>query len=683
MKKIFIGLLSLMSISSLAGEPDQRMTYNMQRATDAVDKGDYDEALEYLDKELSKDNKNGYAYLLKTIIYGDKDELGRALSASILALKNLPKKDKETNSLVYGMQSDIYCEIGDTVKALEDLSKAIKLSPKSDLSYANRGRIYYKQKKYDLSDADYKKLISLNKKSKEGFMGLGLNRAAQKMWDEAIKQFNAVIDIDSTYSLAYSCRAESYLAKKEWDKASDDILKALEIDVDDNAFSMIQNLEEAPRKIMVSKLLNYTAKDPQNAEWPYYNGIIHEQNAEYKAAIDCYEESNRRDLSPVMLERIANCYFNLGQFNNSVTYANKALNLDPQCLTLLALRASSEYELDNMKEAIVQWDSILADNPYYDYGYYDRARTKMTMDDIEGAIEDLTVSITIDPTISAYYSPRAYLYQKLGKDKLAKQDFSKITELEKTPDDYVCSFYAYYALGDSQKAIEVMDTVLARDTTFNSYYSAACLYSRMNRLDDALRYLEKSFQKGLKNFVHLNYDYDMDPIRDLPEYKAMVKKYQDIAKENSISSGSDSGQSGNSDVVEIPFSKETGGNLYNVKCIVNDLPLSFVYDAESNTATLSQIEATFMIKNGYASKIDIVGTPKYFDKAGNVVEGNAIVIKKISFEGLELTNVKATVVAHQKSSLILGQTVLGRLGKIEIDNGKHVLRITKESSVKQ
>lgn len=43
---------------------------------------------------------------------------------------------------------------------------------------------------------------------------------------------------------------------------------------------------------------------------------------------------------------------------------------------------------------------------------------------------------------------------------------------------------------------------------------------------------------------------------------------------------------------------------------------------------------------------------------------------------IELTNVRASVVANQNAPLLLGQSVLQRLGKIEIDNEKRVIKIT-------
>jgi predicted aspartyl protease len=83
-----------------------------------------------------------------------------------------------------------------------------------------------------------------------------------------------------------------------------------------------------------------------------------------------------------------------------------------------------------------------------------------------------------------------------------------------------------------------------------------------------------------------------------------------------------------------------------------------------------------MFKNGYLSQRDIVGKERYMTADGNVSVGTTFILNHINFGGLELTGVRASVVASQKAPLLLGQTVLKRLGKIEIDNERRVLKIT-------
>ena len=80
----------------------------------------------------------------------------------------------------------------------------------------------------------------------------------------------------------------------------------------------------------------------------------------------------------------------------------------------------------------------------------------------------------------------------------------------------------------------------------------------------------------------------------------------------------------------------------------------------------------------YLNKSDVVGNAYFTDAVGNVNVGTIINLRKVDFGGVQLTNVKASVVRNQKAPLLLGQSILGRLGKIEIDNSQKILRITQQ-----
>lgn len=87
------------------------------------------------------------------------------------------------------------------------------------------------------------------------------------------------------------------------------------------------------------------------------------------------------------------------------------------------------------------------------------------------------------------------------------------------------------------------------------------------------------------------------------------------------------------------------------------------------------VEATFMVKNGYLTKDDVVGSSYFLDANGNVSEGTVINLRTVKFGDSELNNVKASVVSNLKAPLLLGQSILSRLGSVEIDNAKQVIRI--------
>lgn len=676
MKKYLI-LLAMLWVAMFVNADDVKRpdTYNYNRGLEKLSNENLEDALKYLNKELDENPKNGYALYYIAIIHYSQDEYGRALTTVDLALKNIPKKDAEVVAAAYNVRADIHMALEDTIKAIDDYASAIKVCPTGGNAYEKRAQIHYEQQKYDLSDADFRQLIQLDQGSLVGYMGIGRNCFCQKRWDEAIEQFNIVIKMYNDYSRAYSFRAEAFLAKERWAEATDDIVSALSIDGDDKAFVIMQGLKEPAFGMLKAKLKIQGMKNPNNPYWPYCIAVMYERNGEYEEAIPFYKEANSKDANYINLKRIAGCYYNIGDYNNALRYINQAIELDSTIVENISFKIDILENMGMIKETITELDKFLSLFPESDAAYYQRGWNRCYTGDEEGAIEDFTMLVTLDPEDAYSYVARADAYSRQGKTELAKADYLKVIELENSPEEYGCIHHAYQALGETEKAIAAIDTIIARNVDNNGvYYDAACLYSRMKNKEKALEYLGKCLEMGYNQFAHIRVDFDIDFIREEPEFKALIEKYESAAKAK-FRSSSEHKQTSEGITTEIPFTKENG--TCNVKCKINDLPLYFVFDTGASTVSLSMVEATFMMKNGYLDKRDVIGSEYFLDANGNINEGSVVNIRNVEFGGLKLENVRASVVKNQKAPLLLGQSVLGRLGTIEIDNNNHMLRINR------
>ena len=661
----------MLSLASLAQNIKRPESYNYQRGLEAMQEEKLQEALDFFNKDLKENPKNGYSYSWIAMLRGQNEEYGRALTAADLAIKYIPKKDAEYVIFAYTTRAGVYLHLGDTIKAMNDYALAIKAKPDESDLYEKRAQIYFEQESFELAAADYRKMIELNPGDVMGYMGLGRNANEQKKWEEAIKQFDYVTKLSNDYSSGYSFRAESYIGLEKWNEATDDIVSALSLEWDRKAMYLATSLKEPAFTMLVSKMKIQSIKSPNEARWPYVMATMYQQNKQYKKAIESYEEANKRNASPVILRWISQCYSEMGLYDKALNSINQALNMDSTDLVNLERKANILYEMGNAKSAIDVYSQVLNTQPEYAFGYYRRGWFKELSGDFDGAVEDLSMCVVLDPEESYAFETRGDIYMKQGKKDLAEADFRKVIEIENTPDKYNCIHYAYQGLGQYDKAIETMDTIIARnEDRAGSYYDAACLYARMDRKQKALEYLEKSLELGYRRFAHIAKDQDMDPIRDLDEFKALINKYKQAEdSSNTTSSGNiDTSVVDTSYVTEIPFTKESG--VCKVKCKINGLPLHFVFDTGASDVTLSMVEATFMMKN------DLIGSQRYMDANGDVNVGTIINLKEVSFGEQSLNNVRASVVRNQKAPLLLGQSVLGRLGKIEIDNSKQVLRIT-------
>lgn len=651
-------------------------SYNYQRGLEAMQDEKRQEALEFFNKDLKENPKNGYSYSWIAMLRGQNEEYGRALTAADLAIKYLPKKDAEYIIFAYTTRAGVYLHLEDTVKAMSDYDTAIKVKPDEGALYEKRAQIYFEQERYDLAAADYHKMIELNPGDVMGYMGLGRNANEQRNWTEAIKQFDYVTKLSSDYSSGYSFRAESYIGLEKWNEATDDIVSALALEWDRKAMYLATTLKEPAFTMLVSKMKIQSVKSPNEARWPYVMGTMYQHEKQYKKAVEAYEEANKRNASPAILRWVAHCYSEMGLYENALNSIDQALNMDSTDLVNLERKANILYEMGNAKSAIDVYTQVLNIQPEYAFGYYRRGWFKELTGDFDGAIEDLSICVVLDPEESYAFETRGDIYLRQGKKELAEADFLKVIEIENTPEKYSCIHYAYQGLGQYDKAIEMMDSIIAREEDrAGSYYDAACLYSQMDNKQKALEYLEKSLELGYRRFAHIERDQDMDPIRDMEEFKALILKYKqsDVDGSSVRSEVEKSTISSTADISEIPFTKESG--VYKVKCQINGLPLHFVFDTGASDVTLSMTEASFMMKNGYLSGNDVIGSQRYMDADGDISVGTVINLKDVNFGGQTLKNVRASVVRNQKAPLLLGQSVLGRLGKIEIDNQKRVLII--------
>lgn len=678
MRTILLSILIACSSALYADNIKRPDSYNYTRGIEAIQNNNTEEALKYLNQEISEHPENGYAFAWVALVRVSTEEFGRALTASNIAIKKIPSKDKEYKSFAYSTRAQVFLNINDTVNALKDYAQAIALTSEDDRLYNARAQVYYEQGKYDLADNDYRKMISLKEGDVMGYMGLGRNANAQKKYEDAIKQFDYVNKLEPSYSSAYSFRAESYIGLKKYNEAIDDVITALGIDQDDKAFYELQTLADSAFAQTVTKLKVQKLKEPKESSWPYDLGVVYERTDRYSKAIPFYKESLAIESNKEIANRISNCYNEIGDYDKALEYCDQAIALDSTKTNYLYFKANILDNAGRSEEAIKVMDSYIAQNPEEYFPYYRRGWFKDHSGKTDEAIEDYTMAITLQPNDAYQYLNRGVLLSQKGDKKKADEDFKQVVRLDSVPDAPECAFYAYYYLGDKNKAIEMLDKALKKDAKAN-YYDSACLYSIMNDKDKAISYLQKALENGFRKFAHIKRDRDLNNIRSTSEYKAIMDEYekkhqQEIAEDNDETVYE-------SKTEEVPFTKE--GNVCKVKCTINNLPLHFIFDTGASNVSISSVEATFMLKNDYLAVSDIIGRQNYMTADGNITEGTVINLRDVILGNIHLNDIKASVVKNQSAPLLLGQSVFSKLGKIEIDNDNKVLRITYRQKVKQ
>lgn len=677
-------LLSLCLSTSIVAQKanEYQNSYNYKRAMELLEsESDQNEAMDYLQKEVADHPKNGYAYYWIGALYEGNDMPIDALEPTNKAIALL-QKDKEFITFAYRRRARIYLDLGKEKEALNDWNLSLKANPKDVSTYYDRADYYYQKDMYAEADADFDKISSIDPTSTLGYMGKGRNALEQEKYKEAADLFSYGIRLDPSFSQAYAFRAESYLRQGLMNEGIDDIIKSLSIDGNNKAYGLMQMIGDPYVNVLISKLKIQQNKEPNELVWPYYVGVVYEGEEMYTKAIDAYKAALKIEQSDIPYGRIADCYNELGYYELALENITQAMELDPEDVNYVAKKADLLYDMGRGKEAIATFDDFIKLTPEYSGGYYRRGFMKDNLGDVDGAIEDYSMAIVLEPSFAYAYLGRADQYILKGNKEAAMNDYRMVVQLDTIISENTCVQFAYYGLGDYESAKSVQYALLAKMPTAGNYYNAACLFARMGEKETALNFLRNSFEKGYRRFAHIKADDDLASIRELSGYKALIqeyeKKYEEELKEKR---GGDAVPVKREEVTsEIPFTAE-GGNCY-VKCQINDLPMRFVFDTGASDVSISMVEASFMMKNGYLSEKDVIGSAKFTDAVGNVSEGTVINLRKVKFGDVELDNVKASVVRNQKAPLLLGQTVLSRIGKIEIDNEKKVLKLRYMKEVK-
>ncbi|MBR6284571.1 MAG: tetratricopeptide repeat protein [Muribaculaceae bacterium] len=670
-------LVALTTLTIIAKDIKRPESYNYQRGVELYGEKEYDQAIEYLNKELAENPKNGYASLFLGLIAVDQEHFGEAITRSQEALKRIPKKDKEYVSYAYLVLGSVYTQMGENDEAERNYAEAIALNPDNENNYAHRARYYITIKQWDKAEADYRSIVALKPGDVGGHMGLADCAMQQEHWEEAAKQLDYVLKLDPEHTPALVQRAKARTVLKRYNEASDDIIAALADYPSNNVYEVLDELADSALTTLSVKLRVRAAKEPNNTLWLNTQGLMYEYVNQPRKAIEMYQASLAKEENTGVNNRLASCYSRIGDGKKALEQINKEWEADTTDMSTLAERCSIHEMLGDFEAAITDANTLVEHAPDVPYSYILRGSIKYThLGDLEGALEDYNTAITLAPDYKRGHFQTGRVLWDLNRRDEARQHFRRVQELDTVAEaPFEHDIFLYTFLDQPDKARQLLEEQMQKHGNDpDELYDCACAYSLLGDKQVAVDVLRQSFEKGMRHMVHVSHDPDLNNIRDMAEYKALIDEYTAIlATELETGEAVDDGDY-EEQVVEVPFTTE--GKVCKVKCTINGLPLHFIFDTGASQVSMSNVEATFMLKNDYLSSRDVVGKANYLTANGDVSEGTVINLRDVNFGGLTLNNVQASIVRNQVAPLLLGQSVLNKLGKIEIDNTRHVLKIT-------
>lgn len=665
-------LLAVCATLVCAKEPKRPTSYNYQRGVEAVNNENDEEAERYLSQEITDNPKNGYAYAWLAGVELRNDEIGSAISMLNKAIKYIPKADKYYHAWANKTLAGIYYDLNDTIQCIDYANRAVKAEPKNIEWWRFRGVLYLEFEQYDHAMADFDEVIQLDPTAINGYMWKGKTYYELKQYEKAIEQYQYAGKL-ATRSFIYSNIAESQVALHRYEEAANNIINALkEEHFEDLATDLLADANEDLTAELMPRLNVQINANPNSLEWSMYQLYLYRANKNYEQAILCTEKIKELDADPYFDAILSSLYQDMGDFASALPYAQAAYISDSTETDYISQLASIYSDLDSLEQCIKIYNAYIAQYPESNAAYHMRAQTHFFAGNYTSAIEDYTTAITLDTkdTYARYMLGRAHYI--MGDTLKANKDFQRVVDDTKNS---VETTFAYIFLGQNEEAKHLADSILLADSVeHENRYNIACCYSMLGDIEMAFTLLEEELKDGYVDFNHIRRDPDFAPLRG-ERLDSLLSMYETKAQERIRAfKGENTSESTTERIVEIPFTKS--GGVTKVDCTINNLPLNFIFDTGASDVTISQVEANFMYKNGYLDSRDVVGKKTYQVATGAIAVGTTIILKEIKFGGLILRDVRASVVESQNAPLLLGQTILQRLGKIEIDNTQRILKIT-------
>jgi tetratricopeptide (TPR) repeat protein len=215
----------------------------------------------------------------------------------------------------------INSEEGNTDDAIHNLNEALRLSPRDDGAFYERGNVYRSLGKQSAAINDYSQAIRLNPRNAEAFYHRGIAYGAMGNLDRAIADYDSCLAVDPKISSAYFDRGIAHLAKSDYDHAVVDFSAVVRLSPD-RAQAWF-NLANAYRykKDFARAAENYTQTlrvKPSDA-WALFNrGVCYMNTRDYDRARADFQQFIQTNPTKDAHIELANVYYLMGQYPQAV-----------------------------------------------------------------------------------------------------------------------------------------------------------------------------------------------------------------------------------------------------------------------------------------------------------------------------------------------------------------------------
>lgn len=513
-------------------------SYNIKRALEAAQQQDWETSLRFLSQEINENPTNGYAHAYIAAVC----DLMTGYNYYVFpyakkALKYLPKSDRYMNSEMESYLADLYLLGTDTARAIEHLEKAISYNYNAPKFFTSLAGIREQQKEYEKVVAIGDRMVNHMRDmstvpTSYWLLSEGLNDL--KRYDEALPYIDkglALRDLKKEQeSLLRAAKAEALIGLKRYDEAIHEAMTTARLGYNRGMQQLVQIADSSDMQVVLDSIEAGFAAEPSQNLWPIAASDIYARHNNHAQAVYQLLRSTNVEADSRTYSTAGNYTMNfLGDPELAEQFYHKALATDSTDAGAWGHLADLYHDLGRYEEALSAIDRCLALDPEqkrFPIPYSLRGLVYMGMHNYPRALEEFYRALVSEKDRDVW-SRIALLHRKMGDEAAAQKAIESGLLMMRND----TTMDMLLVMGDTLAAKAKAPTMIRKETSANQQYNAACMYSRMQMPDEAMAALKKSLEYGFRNFHHFAWDDDLDNIRELPAFKALIDEYKEKAKQ--------------------------------------------------------------------------------------------------------------------------------------------------------
>ncbi|WP_210753484.1 tetratricopeptide repeat protein [Borreliella valaisiana] len=419
----------------------------------------------------------------KTLAQANKMQHLEGLKSKVYSIKPIDLENPKTRQQV-----------------IKDLNEFLTISPNDIHASKTLAQAYENNEDLLKAENVYEKITKLAN-TKEDYYKLGIIRFKLKKFEQSIESFDQTIRLDPKHKKAHNNKGIALMMLNQNKKAIESFEKAIQIDKNyDTAYyqkgiaeekngDMQQAFESFKNAYNLNKKLNYALKA----------GIVSNNLGNFKNSEEYlgFFNDNTKNPNEIAIYNLSIAKFENNKFEESLETINKAINLNPEKIEYLYLKASINLKNKNYQNAISLYNLVIAKNPENTSAYINLAKAYEKLGNKTQAISTLEKIINKNNKLAL--NNLGILYKKEKNYQKAIEIFEKAiinSDIE-----------AKYNLATT--LIEINDNARAKDllkeytklkpNNPEALHALGIIEYNENNNDQTLRELVKKFPNYKKN----------------------------------------------------------------------------------------------------------------------------------------------------------------------------------------